>query len=44
VFAGWRDGSLHRAITPDCVAASRRLERATLRFLGQRLRAIRRGD
>jgi DNA topoisomerase IB len=43
VFEGWRDGSLHRAITPACAGESRRLERATLRFLRQRLRQRRRG-
>lgn len=43
VFEGWRDGSLQRAVTPDCAAVPRELERATLRFLRRRLRAGRRG-
>jgi DNA topoisomerase I len=43
VFEGWRDGSLHRAVSPACAGHARRLERATLRFLRQRLRPKRRG-
>jgi DNA topoisomerase IB len=38
VFEGWRDGSLQRAISEACAAQPRKLERATLRFLRQRLR------
>jgi DNA topoisomerase I len=43
VFAGWRDGSLQRAIPAACITRPRSLERATLRFLRQRLRRTRRG-
>jgi DNA topoisomerase IB len=43
VFEGWRDGSLQRTITPACARQPRQLERATLRFLRQRLRGKRRG-
>ena len=43
VFEGWRDGSLHRAITPACAGQPRQLERATLCFLRQRLKPKRRG-
>ena len=43
VFEGWRDGSLHRAISPACAGQPRELERATLRFLRQRLHPRRRG-
>jgi len=43
VFEGWRDGSLHRAISEACAAKPRELEKATLRFLRQRLKPKRRG-
>ena len=43
VFEGWRDGSLHRAISEACAGQPRKLEQATLRFLRQRLRGKRRG-
>jgi DNA topoisomerase I len=43
VFEGWRDGSLQRSITAACAAQPRKLERATLRFLRQRLKPKRRG-
>jgi DNA topoisomerase IB len=44
VFEGWRDGSLHRAITETCAGDPRALERATLRFLRRRLKPRRRGN
>ncbi|HEV2622325.1 MAG TPA: DNA topoisomerase IB [Frateuria sp.] len=42
IFEGWQDGSLHRAISPACAGQPRQLERATLRFLRQRLQPKRR--
>lgn len=44
VFEGWRDGSLQRAITQACAGKPRELEKATLRFLRQRLKPTRRGS
>ncbi|UGB39863.1 DNA topoisomerase IB [Frateuria soli] len=44
VFEGWCDGSLQRAITEACAGKPRELEKATLRFLRQRLKPKRRGN
>jgi DNA topoisomerase IB len=38
VFAGWRDGTLHRLIPPAAASQARVLETLSLRFLRQRLR------
>ena len=42
VFAGWRDGSLHRVRTAGAGHAPRRLEMELLRFLKRRAKALRR--
>jgi DNA topoisomerase IB len=44
VFEGWHDGSLQRAISEACACKPRELEKATLRFLRQRLKPKRRGS
>ena len=41
VFAGWRDGSLHRLIPPAAASQARVLETLSLRFLRKRLRSSR---
>jgi DNA topoisomerase IB len=38
VFAGWRDGTLHRLVPPEAATQARILERLSLRFLRERLR------